>query len=63
MKPGKVAHAYDTSTQEAKAGRSVELKAILFYTVSFRTARDIHRDILSHKFIRNEFSLKLFRLV
>jgi hypothetical protein len=46
-------HAYNTSTQEAEAGRSVELEASLFYTVSFRTARDIPRDILSHKFIRN----------
>lgn len=40
-KLGVVDHAFNRSTQEAKAGRISEFKAILVFTSSSRTARTI----------------------
>jgi hypothetical protein len=39
-----VVHAFDLSTQEAKAGGSLEFEASLAYGVSSRTARATFRN-------------------
>jgi hypothetical protein len=42
-----VAHAFNPSTQEAEAGRSLEFEASLVYRVSSRTAKATHRNPVS----------------
>jgi hypothetical protein len=42
-----VAHAFDTSTWEAEAGRFLSLRPSLVYRVSSRTARATQRNLVS----------------
>jgi hypothetical protein len=42
-----VAQAFNPSTREAEAGRSLEFKASLVYRVSFRTAKATQRNPVS----------------
>jgi hypothetical protein len=44
INPGVVVHAFNPSTREAEAGRSLEFEASLVHRVSSRTARATHGD-------------------
>jgi hypothetical protein len=48
-----VVHAFNPSTREAEAGRSLEFKASLIYRVSSRTARATQRNPVSDKTIKH----------
>ena len=49
FKPGMEVHAFNPSTQEAEAGRSLEFEASLIYKASSRTARATEKPCLKNK--------------
>lgn len=49
-------HTFNSSTQEAETGRTLEFEAILVYKASSRIVRDIQRNPVSIKqTYRNDF--------